>query len=253
MSRSFGAVRLASFALEEYETALEAFRRGQQAAMALPNGEAKSDSRKYPTWIRKCEAEMEADDVEMEASVDETHKEPPGPAAMDASPAPSAAAGAVAARTQPEASAPLHVRVKFQYYQSFEKITVSILERGLTEDQVEVEVTAKRLTVRRRRDLALLFDKVLYDEVVVDKHRTRFVPAKASGAGGSLSRRRAAQGDHSVRAFCSLLTWSLGRKGLTVEERKLRLWFASNDVGGLGGPEQESRHPSVCHPVVTLN
>lgn len=58
------------------------------------------------------------------------------------------------------------------------QVTVSVLERGLKDADVEVEVTARRLTVRRKQDMALLFDKVLYEEVLPDKKRTRFMPSK---------------------------------------------------------------------------
>ncbi|CAM9371878.1 unnamed protein product, partial [Heterosigma akashiwo] len=43
---------VAAFHLEEYETAQEAFQKGQE--LYQPSG---SDQRKYKTWLRKCEAE----------------------------------------------------------------------------------------------------------------------------------------------------------------------------------------------------
>lgn len=58
------------------------------------------------------------------------------------------------------------------------QVTVSVLEKGLKDADVEVEVSAKRLTVRRKQDMALLFDKVLYEEVLPEKKRTRFMPSK---------------------------------------------------------------------------
>lgn len=55
---------------------------------------------------------------------------------------------------------------------------MAVLEKGLKEADVEVEVLAKRLTVRRKQDMALMFDKVLYEEVLPDKKRTRFMASK---------------------------------------------------------------------------
>lgn len=188
--------RLASFALEEYETALEAFRRGQQAARAHIAGENSDDPRKYRTWIRKCEAEMEAeDDVDNDASksngANEGGSEAAAPTASTSSTSAApmgtssessstGAPTAVAVNRESVSAAPIHLRTKFQYYQSHEKVTVSLLEKGLKEADVEVDIGTKKLTVRRRHDLALLFDKPLYEDVLPEKHKTKFLPSKAS-------------------------------------------------------------------------
>lgn len=48
--------RLAAFSLSEFETAKGAFEKGA----ALLQASGKSDAtRKYKTWIRKCDAELE--------------------------------------------------------------------------------------------------------------------------------------------------------------------------------------------------
>lgn len=134
-----------------------------------------NDPRKYRTWIRKCEAETEAEDEEIKAA------SAPG-AGEDA---PSVSPSLEVARA-PVSSAPAHLRIKFQYYQSYEKVTVAVLEKGLKESEVDVEVGARRLTVRRKGDGgALLFDKVLYEEVVPEKRRARFMASKVCVGGGS--------------------------------------------------------------------
>lgn len=199
--------RLASFALEEFQTALEAFRQGEQMFLASDDASAttatvsrgNSDPRKYRTWIRKCEAEMEADDgdnveptVKGGADDEEVEARSSAVASQGDSGATATKAvplSAVAAHSTPAASdtttdrapvssAPVHLRTKFQYYQSYDKVTVAVLEKGLKEDEVDVEIGTKRLTVRRRRDSALLFDKVLYEEVLPDQRKTRFVASK---------------------------------------------------------------------------
>lgn len=58
------------------------------------------------------------------------------------------------------------------------QVTVAVLEKGLTEAEVEVNVLPRRLTVRRKQDMALLFDKVLYEEVLPEKKKTRFMASK---------------------------------------------------------------------------
>eukprot|EP00903_Cladosiphon_okamuranus_P010720 g10132.t1 len=181
---------LAAFALEEFETALEAFRRGQALESDKDTtGDNSScgggDPRKYRTWIRKCEAELEAEE-EAQAATASTDRGAPSngevaPVSGSAAGAGAAAGAGTAKRTPvlPTSSAPAHLRIKFQYYQSYEKLTVAVLEKGLKESEVDVEVEAKRLTVRRKGDAgALLFDKVLYEEVLPEKSRKRFMASK---------------------------------------------------------------------------
>lgn len=104
--------------------------------------------------------------------------------AKDASAAAPAVAMPPAAVTRaPVSSAPAHLRIKFQYYQSYEKVTVAVLEKGLKEGEVDVDVEARRLTVRRKNDGALLFDKVLYEEVLPEKRKTRYMASKVRGGG----------------------------------------------------------------------
>lgn len=199
--------RLAAFALEEFETALEAFRRAKsfkEKDMGVENAGG-SDPRKYRTWIRKCEAELEAEEEAQAAAataaaaaatdrgVPSSGEVAPvsggsvGGAGGISGSAVGAGAAGTAKRTPvlASSSAPAHLRIKFQYYQSYEKVTVAVLEKGLKESEVDVEVEAQRLTVRRKGDTgggggALLFDKVLYEEVLPEKCRKRFMASKVS-------------------------------------------------------------------------
>lgn len=176
----------------------------------LDNRQAASgetDPRKYRTWIRKCEAELEADEGDLQAAAVAaaalaedsavfsaggsaggtaeavtTTETPPPVATVTTRPPPSVAA--VATARAPVSSAHAHLHIKFQYYQSYEKVTVAVLEKGLTESAVDVVVAAKRLTVRRKGDGSLLFDKVLYEEVLPDKLKTRFMASKVCGGTG---------------------------------------------------------------------
>ncbi|CBN79827.1 SGT1 homologue [Ectocarpus siliculosus] len=180
---------LAAFALEEFETALEAFRQGKK--LEEERGDS-NDPRKYRTWVRKCEAELEAEEEAHAAAAASSDRSMPPTTptttttTSDVAPVSGGSVGAAAApvkRTPVPASstAPAHLRIKFQYYQSYEKVTVAVLEKGLKESEVKVDVEAKRLTVRRKAGDnagALLFDKVLYEEVLPEKCRTRFMASK---------------------------------------------------------------------------
>lgn len=161
-----------------------------------PTAATASDPRKYRTWIRKCEAEMEAEEqanptIETPAAA-AGGKAAPTPVNVTAPAAPPGGAETSATGTAraPASSAPKHLRIKFQYYQSYEKITVAVLEKGLKEAELDVEVGAQRLTVRRKGDGALLFDKVLYEEVLPGQRKTRCMSSKVcvGGGGGRIGR-----------------------------------------------------------------
>lgn len=189
--------RLAAFALEEFETALEAFRRGQafkkeNEKETAGGSDSGSDPRKYRTWIRKCEAELEAEEEAQQAAATAAATDRGVPTSGEVAPVSGGSVGgagtAGTAKRTPvlaSSSAPAHLRIKFQYYQSYEKVTVAVLEKGLKESEVDVEVEAQRLTVRRKGGTgsgggggALLFDKMLYEEVLPEKCRKRFMASK---------------------------------------------------------------------------
>lgn len=134
-------------------------------------GTGGNDPRKYNTWIRKCKAEMEAEDEPLVAS-EET----------------SSSKNATGTTSVPATSTPVHLRVRFQYYQSHEKVTVALLEKGLKKNDVDMEVGERRLTVTRKEDGALLFDKVLYESVAPEQSKTRFLHSKVNYSKGMTSR-----------------------------------------------------------------
>lgn len=132
-SYRFGKHSVASFALEEFETSLEAFRQAQQAAVsALGSGNGdgtgnSEDPREYRRWIRKCEAEMEAEETaELPRQDQKSVAELGGGANGGAASATPPTVAAVASRA-PVSSAHVHLRTKFQYYQSYEKVQHAVL------------------------------------------------------------------------------------------------------------------------------
>lgn len=150
----------ASFELDEFETALAAFRKGQELQGAA--GKAKSRQFPYNRWIRKCETEIEDEGEEAE------DMEVVEPAAADA--AAEAAVDAAVAAPAPvaaEASPPLAPQLRYQFYQSASHVTVSVMEKKLTADMVDVAIQpqALRVAVQRPGQAELVLDLALYDAV----------------------------------------------------------------------------------------
>eukprot|EP00611_Tribonema_gayanum_P001770 TRINITY_DN112_c0_g2_i2.p2 TRINITY_DN112_c0_g2~~TRINITY_DN112_c0_g2_i2.p2 ORF type:complete len:378 (+),score=172.60 TRINITY_DN112_c0_g2_i2:300-1433(+) len=151
---------VACFSLDKYAEALEAFTAGKAAQGDRPAGT--DDSRKYSTWIRKCNAELETADATAAAAA---------AAAAAAKPAPVPAAAAAAAPP------PALVPPKYQYYQTADKVTVGILEKNVRESDAVVAISEDRLRVALTSG-RVLFDKQLFDKVVVAESRTRFLASK---------------------------------------------------------------------------
>mmetsp|Transcript_8900 Transcript_8900/g.11780 ORF Transcript_8900/g.11780 Transcript_8900/m.11780 type:complete len:379 (+) Transcript_8900:14-1150(+) len=144
---------LAAFSLDEYETAQEAFQKGE--ARYQPAG---IDHRKYRTWLRKCEVELdESDDEDISAKPADVPPLPPAPAA----PAP-----------LPE--------VKYQYYQTNDRVVISIMEKKCKEEDVTVDFSPTQLKVSLQKDGKTVtpINKTLYDEIVPEESSFRVSPVK---------------------------------------------------------------------------
>jgi tetratricopeptide (TPR) repeat protein len=130
----------AAFALEEYYRAQTAFEKGRSLC-------AKADTqkdKKYKTWLRKCAAEMGS----KQHSV---HKEEPMVCAL----------------------------AKFQYYQTLEHITISILRKGLCEKDVRIDLSPCKLRVVAKEEAeVVIFDKNFYDNIVPEKSEFKYLPSK---------------------------------------------------------------------------
>ncbi|CAM9259044.1 unnamed protein product [Choristocarpus tenellus] len=179
---------LASFALEEFETAKEAFENGIKLQAGTRTVSGTDDPRKYKTWIRKCEAEIEVEDMEEEEEEEGEKQTTSDPAGITIAPGSEPLEQQKSTQeissgsnlAPPSAS----LRAKFQYYQSHDKITVAVLAKGLTQENATVEVLDRRLTITRREGgvdgeaLVVLFDKVLHAAVVPEECRTKYMSTK---------------------------------------------------------------------------
>mmetsp|Transcript_16001 Transcript_16001/g.48064 ORF Transcript_16001/g.48064 Transcript_16001/m.48064 type:complete len:382 (+) Transcript_16001:209-1354(+) len=161
---------LACFELDEFETALEAFKAGETAADAELR-----DLRKYAMWIRKCEAEIEDDDDDDDSEEDVAEVEA-GTDAAPSTPAP------------PIASAPalesgvrvVPCTVKYQYYQTSTHLTITVLAQRLTEADTCIEIKEKTIIVKICKDGTemTVISGELYDPVIADECRVKYYNSK---------------------------------------------------------------------------
>ncbi|EFJ50879.1 hypothetical protein VOLCADRAFT_57643 [Volvox carteri f. nagariensis] len=119
---------VALFSMEEYEAAKEAFEAGCQLA----------PDNTFKTWIRKCDAELEAEDPQM--------LQPVHPPASNGSAMPGsvtalgpASSGSSAAPLAPSAPLEFGGKYRHQHYQLANKVTVDVYAKKLRKEQVAVE------------------------------------------------------------------------------------------------------------------
>jgi suppressor of G2 allele of SKP1 len=146
---------LACFQLDEFETALDAFRRGLALAEASP---ALARSRKYAIWLRKCDAEIEdeSSDEDEDAAGAAAHADTPPAAPIATAPAPEG--GVVAAPCA----------IKYQYYQTNSHITITVLAKNVQAGECVVEIKERTLVckVAQRGTEQTVISGELYDPVL---------------------------------------------------------------------------------------
>jgi suppressor of G2 allele of SKP1 len=232
---------IACFELEEFETALQAFKKGKSCLDAA--GKPEPVARPYLRWIRKCETEIE-DDSEEEEEEEMADSTPP--------PAAAGAAAAAAAPEEPPMAPPApSTTLKYQYYQSADWVTLSIMEKKVLPAELDVSIESRRLTVTLTRSeggvspqvLSLgLFDavdpsassfKVLGTKVEVKLRKVdayQWNDVKSSGGGGGAQQAKivpsaSATGgggaaDAPPRAYASKKDWSNVDKVMQEELEK---------------------------------
>jgi len=148
----------AAFSLEEFETAREAFEKG----LKLYTAEG-TDTRKYRTWIRKCEAEIEGSDND-----DMVEDSSPNKNGKTSTPTPAPAAP------------PINT-IKYQYYQTADQIVLSIMEKNCREEDFSLELQEDKIKVtvsRATGEAIVALDKTLYDQIIPDECTRKFGPIK---------------------------------------------------------------------------
>jgi hypothetical protein len=132
---------VASFELEEYETALTAFKNGK--AQFDKEGKPENSSRPYSRWIRKCETELD-DDSEDEIKVESTANGGGGGSGNSTK-------AAASEEPQPPTPQP-KPSLKYQFYQSADWVTVSLMEKKLQEPELQVSIEEFTLSVTVTRE-----------------------------------------------------------------------------------------------------
>eukprot|EP00753_Platysulcus_tardus_P013870 PLAT3884.1.p1 GENE.PLAT3884.1~~PLAT3884.1.p1 ORF type:complete len:408 (+),score=177.65 PLAT3884.1:59-1282(+) len=165
--RAHKQVGLAAFEADEFETAAEAFK--QAASLA---GEAHREAAVLKTWLLKCEAEVEDDELLVGDEDDDAADASDAAAAKSASaaaaaaaaaavsaggdapvaPAPSAASSAAAAAAaaaavpvpaEAKAVAPKAARIRHDWYQTVTHVTISVMIKGADKDAVQADVSSR--------------------------------------------------------------------------------------------------------------
>lgn len=166
---------LAAFALEDFATAKQALEQGQELVV----GGTEPAGRKYATWIRKCQVELEdtQKENEMPASSSSSTSAATATAESASSSAVPPSTPAVAPPSTPAAAA------KYQYYQTPTHLTVTLLQKGVKEEDATVTIEPRRLKITQAgaggSGVVVLFDKSpLFDAVVPEESTTKFFATK---------------------------------------------------------------------------
>lgn len=155
------------FVLEDYESAKLAYSKGLEAVKKIPAATRTSFVAEYNRAIRKCDSELAAEAEELKRKADENSKSNASGSQVSSAP------------SRPVPTLPLG-GIKYQYYQSNEKLTVDILVKGMSSENVDVQLTPETLKVVCSAGDAseVVIDKTLYDKVLVDKCKTQIKKTK---------------------------------------------------------------------------
>jgi len=189
----------ACFELEEYESALQALNEG------LPLVSKSKDSTQYSRLIRKCEAELAADDVS---------STPPS-----ATPSSAAVATPSPIATPTPASLP---EIRYQYYQNDNTLTISVLIKDLPADDLKVDLKELSLFVSVKRPSpngdgkkleSIVISEYLYDTVDLDKSKINHKKTKVE----IILHKKAPSQWPSIKGNGKAATSSESELGVTVE------------------------------------
>eukprot|EP00599_Poterioochromonas_sp_BG-1_P001718 CAMPEP_0173150388 /NCGR_PEP_ID=MMETSP1105-20130129/10934_1 /TAXON_ID=2985 /ORGANISM="Ochromonas sp., Strain BG-1" /LENGTH=377 /DNA_ID=CAMNT_0014065521 /DNA_START=58 /DNA_END=1191 /DNA_ORIENTATION=+ len=135
---------VAYFESEEYRSAKSAF----EVGLTLRQKEAKRDVTNYTRYIRKCEAEL--------SDLKAAENAPPAPPSKPAAPA-----------AQPVAN--ITLPIKYQYYQSLSSLTIDVMVKNRTPEDVAIDISPTHLKVLIRYKITNGDKTTDHEEVVIDK------------------------------------------------------------------------------------
>ncbi|CAI5511708.1 unnamed protein product [Closterium sp. Naga37s-1] len=126
--------------LEEYETALAAFKAGAKL---------EPDNSKFKNGIRKAEAELQSQEEDMTVDAPAASAAPSAteaPTATTASPAPAPPAPSAPVSTPAPAPAPAP-KYRHEFYQSATTVVVTVFAKGISSEQLKVQIGEQVLSV----------------------------------------------------------------------------------------------------------
>ena len=146
---------IACFELDEFETAKKALQSGLKL-----REESGKDAALYSRALRKCEAELKGQAPEIDSS--------------------SKSASSIT-RTQKMPTPPSQpIGIKYQYYQSEESLTITILAKKVDPKDARIDILSTRLKavidVEGRPDVVI--DKILYEEIDAEASKIKHTPSK---------------------------------------------------------------------------
>ncbi|TYZ57564.1 hypothetical protein PybrP1_009179 [[Pythium] brassicae (nom. inval.)] len=159
---------IALFELDEFAAARRAFTDGTRA---VPKGD-EALAKRFRTWLRKCDAELEGDS-EHELALD--NNSPPSPVTAPALQPPPVAAPQPQPQPQPQPPA-----VRHEWYQSGTHVSVSILQKKLAAADVSVTIEPKLLRVQLKLNGNVVdaLHTRLFDDVVVAESTWKVLSTK---------------------------------------------------------------------------
>ncbi|GLE00424.1 hypothetical protein PINS_up009181 [Pythium insidiosum] len=190
---------VAHFELEEYSAAKKAFAAGKHAASKKNNDAL---VKRFQTWIRKCDAELDDDEEDVVMPT--------------ASPAPTPEATPIVPPTPVMAPKP---SIRHEWYQSATHVTISVFQKNLTKDDVIVETEPKKLLVRVRVNGEMLdaISMNLFDEVAVDATTWKIIGPKVEIR---LAKKHTAQWDQLQEAVCKTGSKVITGPAAVFEQKK---------------------------------
>ncbi len=175
----------AYFELEEYESAIKALNIGINLNNKKDNKE-KKDRSEYLRLIRKCEAEIAAEESnDNDNDVNENKKN----TSISSTSTITTASRTIKPKSSTEASntskskyVPIPTAIKYQYFQNDTTLTISVLVKKIPSEDVVVKISQDSLFVSVKlpdtKDPQIVIDKMLYDTVDVEKSRYRHTNTK---------------------------------------------------------------------------
>jgi len=152
---------MACFSLDEFETALSAFQKGQ---------ELEPENSTFKTWIRKCVAELESETGTVVPIEDKTQK-------VTTESVQSSVQSSTPVANIKSSEAP---KIRHEWYQTQTHVFVTIFSKNVKKEETILDIQKKSLsiTIKLSTSNEYQFDVDLSDEIVPEESTTSFLSTK---------------------------------------------------------------------------